>query len=131
MKWEEFKAVKQPLRAVLWADGILLGEIYIKELPYVQNSEYFFCSVCQEVWAYLEFQNTSWMPIHVTCKDHVDERSEYYLPGSMFEGYQLDHIPSELLPNAFIAREFLLHLNWAEKESEHGKEANTTGDLCK
>lgn len=119
MNLEEFFSIRPPYRVTFWADQETLGETVFREEPFGQSfSEYFFCSVCQQIWGMIEYPNRHWLPAHVTCKEHTDARSEYCIPGSMLpQGY----LPPEELdayPEAFVHREFLLHLTQAEKELE-------------
>ena len=117
MTFEEFQASLLPNHVRFWADGKELGETFFTSTDhrFPAASEYFYCQVCNEVWGKIEFMNRGFSAINVTCRNHRDERSEYYLPGSMFTGFALDDLFDVLTPE-LIAREFWLHLEAAEKE---------------
>ena len=114
MTWEEFFALRPPFKVCFWADGDSLGEITFREEPFGQTlSQFFYCHVCKEVWGMIEYPNRHWTPVHVTCRRHQDERSAFCLPGSMLDSVS----PLDSYPEAFIRREFELHMQYYEKES--------------
>lgn len=117
MTLEEFNASCPPYRRLFWADGESLGETVFHREPLGQSfSEYFLCSVCRQIWGMLEYPNRHWMPLYVTCREHRDARSAYCLPGSMLSPGYISPEELDTYPEAFIRREFELHLTQAEKE---------------
>ncbi len=113
MTWDEFLATRPPFKVTFWADGEALGQLEFHEEIFGQSmSEFFYCHVCNTVWGMIEYPNRHWLPMHVTCRQHQDERSEYCIPGSMLG--PVDNI--EEYPEAFIRREFEVCMQFYEKE---------------
>lgn len=118
MTLEEFLTARPPFQLRFWADGAPLGELSFAAEPFGQDlSEFFLCPVCGEVWGMLEYPNRHWLPQHLTCREHRDERSEYFIPGSLLDALTTKEDLSRY-PAAFIRREFEVHLTNAEKELE-------------
>jgi hypothetical protein len=110
MKWEDFERDRPPFHVTFWADEASLGELTFRNEPFGQTmSTFFYCSVCEQVWGMIEYPNRHWLPAHVTCKDHRDERSVFCVPGSLLPAYVT---ADELLhyPEALLRREFELTL---------------------
>ena len=124
MKLEDFRAQQPPFTVLFWADGEPLGELTFKKEPFGQQlSKYFYCHVCDEVWGMVEYPNRHWLPQHLVCRQHRDERSAYFIPGSMLDAL----ITKEELsayPEALIRREFEVHLTNAIKEIENEQAAS-------
>ena len=119
MTLEDFFNNHPPYKTLFWADQEALGEVTFHKEPFGQLfSEYFFCSICQQVWGMIEYPNRHWLPVHVTCKEHTDARSEYCIPGSMLPPGYLPPAELDAYPEAFIVREFQIHLLHVTKELE-------------
>ena len=118
MTLDEFLAARPLFQVRFWADNAPLGEMQFAAEPFGQQlSEFFYCSICDKVWGMLEYPNRHWIPQHLTCREHRDERSEYFIPGSMLDALTNSDELSRY-PAAFIRREFEVHLANAEKELE-------------
>lgn len=112
----DFTDLRTPFLKLFWADGESLGEIRQWE-AYSENSQFFYCYSCDAIWGKIEYPNRHFQLVHLCCRKHRDERSEWYLPGSLLSDWdELDG-----LPDAVIRREFQIHLEELERQNGETK----------
>lgn len=90
----------------------------------------FICYNCGDLFAKVPDSFTEqWLPLRAVCASCPPE-SEFWnwLPGSVMVDWD-DGTYHAGLSDEVIKQEFLLHLNWAEKELRNEQENYHTGDI--
>ena len=72
----------------------------------------FFCPVCAEVWARAGIPDERFFAFHVPCRKHTYDGVK--VPGSLYACGDVDFLKA--LPADVLLREFLLHLDYAERK---------------
>lgn len=121
MNPQTFLATVPPVRVEYWADGT---RVATRQAPasaerFTEESEFFCCNLCGEVWGWIYYPNRHWLYIYQDCVLHNTRRyADDNVPGSMLGAglWELDHLPLPVLK-----REFEVHL----KELERRQRGNT------
>jgi hypothetical protein len=115
----EFLSKVPPIQVEYWVEGRRLATRQIPSSPAVwyEESEFFTCNTCGEVWAWIFYPNRHWFHVYQDCPTHNSRRyNETNFPGSILSpgGFELDD-----LPLAILAREFEIHLREIERRQQH------------
>lgn len=93
------------------AEGLDFG---LHDLPqrYTMWSETFYCATCDREWGRIDWLNHYAQLVYRDCENCTSERARWDVPGSLLPE-AADFI--DVLPRAFLLREFWLHLVYYEK----------------
>lgn len=89
------------------------------QVPY---SYTFVCQTCGEVWAKAFIREQVYLPLRTPCPQHPGSWLLDGPPGSMWLDW--DKAFTDSFSDAVVRREFLLHLEHAEKEMQNESQAS-------